>query len=480
MAKQSPPHSRTGSVANVALLELLGLLLDGSSALVGLKDLDGCYVFANRELEAMFGLEIGGIAGLADGALMPEPVASLLQARDREVAQTGRPARSFDRFVIGGKELDCATVRFPYPGDDGHILGTGFVAIDIREHKLWSEDRAGTEGALVQAQRTIADLTRAVDDMKLRATTDRLTGALNRGRLEDNAQFELLRFERYGHPVSMLFIDIDHFKEVNDSHGHAAGDLVLRDTCAVVRQCMRTTDLLGRWGGEEFVLLLPNTGLTSARLLADRIRNAIGEHDFGPVGRVTASFGVAEAQKGEAWDKVVERADAAMYRAKKSGRNRVEMDLFNPGMAGTAEHVAARFVHLIWHETYSSGNESLDQQHRLLFEYANSLITAVIEQRPKDEVAPLVHALIGEIVTHFGDEENILQAVGYPHVSEHARLHAQLLTQAINLAEKYDHGQLSIGELFSYLAYDVVAQHMLAEDRKFFPYLADPAKAASA
>ena len=472
MAEQLTSAASGKPTASIALLELLGLLLDGSSALVGLKDLEGCYVFANRELETMFGLAPGGIVGLSDAALMPTQAATLLQARDQEVARSGRPSRSFDRFVVGAKELDCATVRFPYPGEDGQILGTGFVAIDIREHKLWSNDRAGTEGALARAQRTIADLTRAVEDMKLLATTDRLTGALNRGRIEENAQFELLRFERYGHPVSLLFFDIDHFKEVNDQHGHAAGDQVLSGACEVVRQCMRTTDLLGRWGGEEFLLLLPNTGLTSARLLADRIRNAIQERDFGEIGPVTASFGVAECQKGESWEELVARADAAMYRAKKGGRNRVEMDLFNPALAGGAGHVAARFVHLIWHNTYDSGEASIDAQHRTLFEYANSLITAVIEGRPKDEVAPLVHALIGEIVTHFGNEESILQAVGFPGAGEHAKVHTQLLQQAIALAEKYDRGELGIGELFSFLAYDVVAQHMLADDRKFFPYLA--------
>ena len=477
MTQHSPADNNSKTVASIALLELLGLLLDGSSALVGLKDLDGGYVFANRELEAMFGLTAGGIVGLTDGELMPESVAKLLQARDREVAKSGRPARSFDRFVIAGKELDCATVRFPYPGEDGNILGTGFVAIDIREHKLWSDDRAGTEGALAQAKRTIADLSRAVEDMKLRATTDRLTGALNRGRIEENAQFELLRFERYGHPVSLLFIDIDHFKEVNDRHGHATGDLVLSGTCDVVRQCMRTTDLLGRWGGEEFLLLLPNTGLTSARLLADRIRNAIQHRHFGDAGHLTASFGVAECQKGESWDALVARADAAMYRAKNAGRNRVEMDMFNPGMEGTPEHVAARFVHLIWHDTYDSGEASIDDQHHTLFEYANSLITAVIEGRPKEEVAPMVHALIGEIVTHFGDEELVLKARAYPGIDEHAAIHSRLLGQALELAEKYERGELGVGELFSFLAYDVVAQHMLAEDRKFFPYLAS-AKAA--
>ncbi len=467
MAQNKPPGAYAGP--SFALLELLGLLLDGSSALVGLKDLDGYYVYANRELESLWGLPAGGIAGLSDAELMSDAVAAQLRTRDREVAESGRPARSFDRFVVADKELECATVRFAYPGDDGRILGTGFVAIDIREHQPWSNAPGGS--ALASAQRTIADLTRAVEDLKLRATTDRLTGALNRGRLEENAQFELLRFERYGHPVAMLFIDVDYFKRVNDEHGHPAGDRVLGAVADVLRQCMRTTDLLGRWGGEEFVLLLPNTGLTSARLLAERIRATIEAHDFGEVGRITASFGVAECQKGESLETLVGRADAAMYRAKKAGRNRVDIDLFNPGKEGTADHVAARFVHLVWHDAYASGDARIDLQHRALFELANSLITAVIEGRPKEEISPLVQALLDEVVSHFGSEVAILRKLGYPGAEEHAAIHGQLLARGVALAEKFERDQLGIGELFSFLAYDVVAQHMLAEDRKFFPYL---------
>ena len=472
MMQQLSPQAMPAPVAGIALLELLGLLLDGSSALVGLKDLDGNYVFANRELEAMFGLETGGIFGLSDGELMAPQSAALLQARDREVARSGKPARSFDHFSFADRSIDCATVRFPYPGEDGRIVGTGFVAIDIHEHKAWNEQRGGTEGALALAQSTIEDLTRAVEDMKLRANVDQLTGALNRSRIDESAQFELLRYQRYGHPVTLLFFDIDHFKEVNDSHGHAVGDAVLRHTCAIVRQCMRTTDLLGRWGGEEFLLLLPNTGMTSARLLAERIRSAIAEGDFSPLKQVTASFGVAECRKDETWDSFVARADAAMYRAKRGGRNRVEMDLYTLGSEGTPDRVMAHFVHLVWHDSYASGNARIDSQHRQLFDYANSLITAVIEQRPRDEVKPLVQALIDEAAAHFAEEETILRQQAYPGSSEHAAIHAQLLQQARGLANKYEDGSLGIGELFSYLAYDVVAQHMLAEDRKFFPYLA--------
>ncbi len=471
MAEQQTHENAAEAVSSVAPLELLGVLLDGSSALIGLKDLEGCYVFANRELEAMLGLAAGGIIGLTDLELMPAAIAETLRARDLAVVKNARPARSFDRYFVAGEELECATVRFPYPDSEGRILGTGFVAIDIREHRQQSE--AGNEADLGRAQRTIADLTRAVDDLKQRASTDRLTGALNRGRLEENAQFELLRFQRYGHPVSLLFIDLDRFKEVNDNYGHPAGDQVLVSACEILRQCMRTTDLLGRWGGEEFLLLLPNTGITSARLLGERIRLAIQAHDFGAVGKITASFGIAECQKGESWDSLVARADAAMYRAKRSGRNRVEMDMFLPGREGTAEHVAAHFVHLVWHESYDCGEASIDSQHRLLFECANSLITAVIECRPKEEIDPLVHALVAEVVNHFNSEEAVLNGLGYPAALEHAALHAKLLAQAGALVEKYQRGELGIGELFSYLAYDVVAQHMLGEDRKFFPYLAD-------
>ncbi|RZL40300.1 MAG: GGDEF domain-containing protein [Rubrivivax sp.] len=154
------------------------------------------------------------------------------------------------------------------------------------------------------------------------ATTDALTGAFNRKGLEDVLQQALADWRRQQHPLGLVLIDIDHFKAVNDSHGHQAGDRVLAGLAELVRQNVRAQDLLGRWGGEEFLLVCRDTGLTQALAIAEKLRALIAGHDFGGL-RVTASFGVAALDSERPLDQLFAAADAALYRAKAEGRNRV-------------------------------------------------------------------------------------------------------------------------------------------------------------
>ena len=133
-----------------------------------------------------------------------------------------------------------------------------------------------------------------------------------------------MRSARYGRGLSVLFLDLDHFKDVNDLHGHEAGDLALRMLGSVASEALRATDVPGRWGGEEFVAVLPETTAIEAGLLAERLRLAVAAHDFGAPGGLTVSIGVASyPEDGETRDALVSAADGAMYVAKRQGRNRV-------------------------------------------------------------------------------------------------------------------------------------------------------------
>ena len=156
------------------------------------------------------------------------------------------------------------------------------------------------------------------------ATFDQLTGALNRRRTEQALSREMERSNRHGTALSVALLDIDHFKAVNDRFGHAVGDEVLSDLVQRCSASLRATDLIGRWGGEEFLLVLPDTGQESALQLAERLRQRISEGRTSTGQRVTASFGVAVYQPGESLAPLLKRADDALYRAKDRGRNRVE------------------------------------------------------------------------------------------------------------------------------------------------------------
>ena len=158
------------------------------------------------------------------------------------------------------------------------------------------------------------------------AHTDPLTGIGNRSALDQQLGREISLARRHQQPMALLVLDIDHFKEINDTHGHLVGDCVLRDVARIAADCIRASDMVFRYGGEEFVFLLSNTECSGARLLAERIRRTLAEHAFsylGASGHITASIGVACLAADEDADSLFRRADSALYAAKEAGRNRV-------------------------------------------------------------------------------------------------------------------------------------------------------------
>lgn len=156
------------------------------------------------------------------------------------------------------------------------------------------------------------------------AGTDQLTGLNNRRRFKEFLDQELARRRRHPAPLSLLLLDIDHFKQVNDTHGHEVGDLVLKELAKLLLHNVRRSDTPARWGGEEFLVLLPATDAEAAVKLAEKLRLSVEKHDFPKVGRVTASFGVASLQDDEDDESnLLRRVDQALYQAKNEGRNRV-------------------------------------------------------------------------------------------------------------------------------------------------------------
>ena len=179
------------------------------------------------------------------------------------------------------------------------------------------------------ARSFIKDLQTAEAKLVSMATRDFLTGLLNRREIYRRMEEELQRARRTGTPFSVFLLDLDHFKRVNDLHGHSAGDLVLQSVATAMQQTVRPYDLCGRYGGEEFLVALPGTGLTEAAEAAERIRLAIAAlHiavDECTTLQITASIGVAALESTETLDQLVSRADEAMYVGKQQGRNRVNV-----------------------------------------------------------------------------------------------------------------------------------------------------------
>jgi len=153
--------------------------------------------------------------------------------------------------------------------------------------------------------------------------TDNLTGVYNRKKFKERLDLETERFRRYQITLSIIMFDIDHFKEINDRHGHDVGDQVLVELSRLTRNNIRDMDLLCRWGGEEFILLLPHTNLKSATLMAEKLRRMVESHEFPKVSRMTCSYGVTDFRKNDEEKTLFKRVDEALYEAKKAGRNQV-------------------------------------------------------------------------------------------------------------------------------------------------------------
>lgn len=183
-------------------------------------------------------------------------------------------------------------------------------------------------GALKDAQNELSEayalLALKSVELEKASITDSLTGLFNRRRLDEAFAHELDRAQRYAKPVSLIIADVDYFKAINDTHGHQTGDDVLKAIAGLLRSGVRAVDVVGRWGGEEFLVICPDTDLDGAQALAEKLRGSIAAEAFPAIGAASASFGVAQYRDGESFKDTVARADTALYRAKINGRNRVE------------------------------------------------------------------------------------------------------------------------------------------------------------
>lgn len=179
---------------------------------------------------------------------------------------------------------------------------------------------------MIGVNRDVTERKRNEQELLRLATTDVLTGCYNRGYLQRMLELEIDRARRHGDALSLLMYDLDRFKTINDTWGHGVGDAVLAQGAAVVRETIRRTDTLARWGGEEFMVLCPRTSAAEAQVLAERVLQALREHPTPPAGVVTASIGVVTLRPEDGADTLLKRADDLMYRAKESGRNNVCCD----------------------------------------------------------------------------------------------------------------------------------------------------------
>jgi diguanylate cyclase (GGDEF)-like protein len=183
------------------------------------------------------------------------------------------------------------------------------------------EERASVLEKLVQ-ERT-QELQQAQEELERLAETDPMTGLYNRMKMDKTLHTEIQRAQRYQTTFSIVLFDLDNFKEINDTRGHQIGDQLLEELATVIRHRVRNTDVIGRWGGDEFLIISPETNLEDAALLAETIRITLSTHSFKNDIHITSSFGVATWLDNDSQDTLIDRADKALYKAKGSGKDQV-------------------------------------------------------------------------------------------------------------------------------------------------------------
>lgn len=243
----------------------------------------------------------------------------------------GRPHRVAAASAVRCRHVHANGVSYvcmPIHGE-GQILGLLHMQVPLRDDGTWHDDgserrmRALTD----RVGPSVANL-RLRDSLRELALHDSLTGLYNRRYMEDALARETRRVERTGRPLSLLMVDVDHFKRFNDTYGHDAGDFVLASIARLLRKHMRSTDIVCRYGGEELAVLMPEASVEAARERAEELRAFLSGENFSHRGQLlpspTASFGVAEYPRhGSSVDAFVKAADSALYRAKQDGRDRV-------------------------------------------------------------------------------------------------------------------------------------------------------------
>lgn len=237
------------------------------------------------------------------------PIERLVRLAHRIEREEALPAIKLDRGPLEVRQLSAAL------GKMAQTLISQRDELLLSNHELESE-----------VQRRTQDLARANSELLKLARHDALTGLANRRAVDERLQEEFVRCKRSHEPFVVVIADIDFFKRINDTYGHGVGDEVLRQVAALLGARLRESDLVGRMGGEEFIMILPATSAEDGARLADAVRVLIESTPFPVVGAVTASFGVAQADEDlESVAAVMERADRMLYAAKAAGRNRVEV-----------------------------------------------------------------------------------------------------------------------------------------------------------
>ena len=392
-----------------------------------------------------------------------------------------RPVSGTDWVLLDGDRY--IAVQRPVPGTDwsvvalkketaqivNRLLGiviTFLLSMVVVAYFVALQRQYGTESRLAERHRAAEGRART---MARRADTDALTGVLNRAGFNEAFSREFSRARRYRQPLSLVLLDLDHFKNVNDGYGHPAGDKVLEGTARLLETRVREADLVARWGGEEFAVLAPMTDAEGAVRLAEKLRGLMEVTHLGPVGAVTGSFGVAEMRPDDTIEAMLHRVDEALYAAKDSGRNQVKcaeswVDVARvTAPEGAKQEVSMADVKQLYNDT---GFGPIDAEHRALSDGLENFIGKVNGGKA-EEAGSALAAVIAAVAAHFAHEEELMADFSYPLLARHKEAHALFVGDALRFqAELTKSGvtpnfrRWAVGRLPEWFRYHILAHDM--------------------
>lgn len=301
------------------LHDQLHTILNTMPSPVFFKNSQGIYLGCNKAFaQIILGLspdEVVGSSLHSLGIHIPKDLAEIYQAKDKELfSQPGVQTYEAQVQCADGIRKDFLFSKATISNEKDEVTGLVGVMVDISARSEAEKER----------EALIEELHKANEKLETLSITDALTGLSNRGHITRRINEEIRKSERYGTRFSLVMVDLDHFKTINDSYGHHMGDMALQTVARVLKENLRDIDLVGRFGGEEFLILLPSTDLEHGYLLAERIRKNIESMTWeSNLINITISGGIAEYQ-GESDTELLRKVDELLYKAKAGGRNRIE------------------------------------------------------------------------------------------------------------------------------------------------------------
>lgn len=299
-----------------------------------------------------------------------------------------------------------------------------------------------------------------LESLEKEVIMDTMTGLYNRMYFNKLVIPSIIENEAINKYSSLMVIDIDFFKKVNDKFGHDVGDSVLIELAGLLKFSTRKNDSVIRWGGEEFIIVLPDTELNEALKIAESIRQKVELHKFKIVEKINISIGVSQKISTDTIDSWIKKADTALYKAKNNGRNRVEAcykDII-PFKIG-------------WSEIFECNNLEINREHKKLIILMEDFMHGYFSNSSKEELLKIFDEILTHTGTHFTHEENILENINYPYLEKHKDIHNEIVLKALEYRNLYESNKLESLKIIEFLIGEVVMGHMISEDTNYYNYL---------